>query len=150
MFYTLIPLFAFPSILSPLYTSLMYINLLSLPLFNFACLFFLSFLSSQHICQVYFHCFIPQLAPCFSSVFQFVLQLVLFLTSRYNFQFPLFGRSVYCILFLLDCFDFVYGCICICVYSITIFIVVINICFYVGLCSSVEFTFFFFSLFLIF
>ena len=96
----------------------MYINLLHLPLFNFAYLFFLSFLSSQHICQFCFHCFIPHLAPCFSFVFQFVLQLVLFLTGRYNFWFPLFTRSIYCTLFLLDCFDFAHGYICICVYPI--------------------------------
>ena len=32
--------------------------------------------------------------------------------------FLLFARSIYCNLFLLDCFEFVHGCICICVYSI--------------------------------
>ena len=66
----------------------MYINLLYLPLFNFSYLFFLSFLSllsSQDICYFYFHCFIPQIASCFSFVFQFVLKLVLFLTGKYNF-----------------------------------------------------------------
>ena len=55
---------------------LMYINLLHIPLFNFAYLFFLSllsFLSSQHVCWFCFHCFIPHLAPCFSFIFQFVL-----------------------------------------------------------------------------
>jgi len=45
-------------------------------------------------------------------------------SSIHNFWFPLFARSVYCTLFLLKCFDFAYGCICICVYSVTLFIVV--------------------------
>ena len=114
----------------------MYINLLHLLLFNFACLFclfFLSFLSSQHICQFCFHCFIPQWASCFSFVFQFMLQLILFLTGRYNCWFPLFARLIYCTLVLLDCFDYDCGCICICVYSVTFFIVVINLCHCVGL-----------------
>ena len=83
----------------------MYINLHQL-LFNFAYLSFLLFLFSQNICSFYFHCSIPHLAPCFSFVFQFVLKLVLFLTGKYNFWFPLFARSVYCTLFLLHCFHF--------------------------------------------
>ena len=69
----------------------MYPYLLHLPLFNFAYLFFLSFiyfLSSQHVCYFCFHCFIFHLAPCFSFVFQFVHKLVLFLTGKYNFWFP--------------------------------------------------------------
>ena len=33
--------------------------------------------------------------------------------------------SIYCTLFLLDCFDFPYGCICISVYSITLIICLI-------------------------
>ena len=94
----------------------MYIKL-HLPLFNFAYLFFLSFLSSQHICYFCFHCFIPHLAPCFSFVFQFVLKLVLFLTGKYNFWFPLFTRSIYCTLFLLDSFGFAYRYIFIRVYA---------------------------------
>ena len=53
------------------------------------------------------------MAPCFSFVFQFVLQLVLFLIGGYHFWFPLFTESIYCTLFLLDCFDFAYGCTCI-------------------------------------
>ena len=56
-----------------------------------------------------------------------------FCSGRYNFWFPLFARSVYCTLFLLDCFDFAYGCICICVYSVTLFILVINLCLCPGL-----------------
>ena len=118
----------------------MFINI-HLPLFNFAYVFFLS---SQHICQFCFHCFIPHLAPCFSFVFQFVLQ---FSSGRYNFWFPLFAGPIYCTIFLLDCFDFAYGCIRICVYSVTLFIV-INL--YIGLwqfCGGLLFFFFLFSLF---
>ena len=114
----------------------MYINPLYLPLFNFSYRFFLSFLSFlsfPRICKFYFHCFIPQSAPCFSFIFQFVLQLVLFLNGRCQFWFPLIAGSIYCSLFLLDCFDFAYGYICICVYSVTLFIVVINLCLYIGL-----------------
>ena len=50
---------------------------------------------------------------------------------RHNFWFPLFARSIYCIIVWLDCFDFVYGHICICVSSVRLFIV-INLCLYVG------------------
>ena len=75
---------------------------------------------------------------------------------RYNFLFLLFTGSTYWTLFLLDCFDFAYGCICVCVYSVILFIV-IKLCFYMGFCSSLEFSFFiflflfssFFSLFII-
>ena len=67
-------------------------------IFNFANLFFpffLSFLSSQHNGQFSFHCFIPQLASCFSFVLQFVLQLVLFLLVDIIFGFLcLPGRSI--------------------------------------------------------
>ena len=78
------------------------------------CISFLFFLSSQHICQSYFHCFILHLASRLGFVFQFMLQLVSFLTGKYNFWFPLFARSIYSTLFLLHCFDFclwVYMCI---------------------------------------
>ena len=109
----------------------MYINLLYLPLFNFAYLFFLSSLSSKHICYFIFGALFPNwhlvlvlfFSLCFSEFF----------SGRYNFSYPLFTRSIYCTLFLLDCFDFVYGCICICVYSVTLSIVVINLCLYIGL-----------------
>ena len=56
-------------------------------------------------------------------------------------------------LLLLDCFDFAYGYICVCIYSITLSIVVINFCLYIGLlhfCGVFLFSFFFhffFSLF---
>ena len=95
----------------------MYINLLHLPLFNFAYLFFLSFLSffsSQYICSFCFHCFIPHLALCFSFVFQFVFYLILFLTGKYNFLFPLFTGSIYYIfvgLFSLCSWVYMYMCI---------------------------------------
>ena len=98
---------------SPWSYSLMDINLY-LPLFHFTYLFFLSFLSPHHICQFCFHCFIPHLAPCFSFVFQFVLQLVLFLTGKYNFLFALFSRSIYCIFVeLFSCCSWVYIYMCI-------------------------------------
>ena len=125
IFSTFIPLLVFPTILFPFQLIFNVYKSFYLTLFNFEYLFFLSFLpflSPQHISQFCFHCFIPHLAPCFSFVFQFVLQLVLFLTGRYNFLFPLFTGSIYCALFLLNCFDFAYGYICIWVYSI-IFII---------------------------
>ena len=48
---------------------------------------------------------------------------------------------------------FAYGCICICVYSVTLFIVVINLCLYVGVlqfCGVFLFSFFFLFFFLFF
>ena len=117
----------------------MYINL-HLPLFNFAYLFFLSllsFLSSQHICQFCFHCFIPHLAPCFSFVFR-LLQLVLFWQIKF---FVSFVHQVNLLYFIfVGLFDFAYECICICVYSVTLFTVVINLCSTLGFCNSVEFS----------
>ena len=71
----------------------------------------------------------------------------------------MFAGLIYCTLFLLDCFDFAYGCICIRVYSLKTFIAVINLCLYVGLlqfwsvflCFPFFFLlpFFFFYLFII-
>ena len=104
----------------PCSQSLMYINLLHLPLFNFVCLPFPSL--PLNICQFCIHCFIPHLAPCFSLVFQFVLYLVQVLTGKYNFLFPLFTGLIYCRSFLLDCFAFAHGFICICVYSMILII----------------------------
>ena len=100
----------------PYSQSLIYINLFYLPIFNFAYLFFLCFLSflfSQYICQFYFHCFIPQLAPQFCFP---VCALVFFLTGKHNFLFLLFTGSIYCILFLLDCFDIADGYVCVYIY----------------------------------
>ena len=54
-----------------------------------------------------------------------------FCSDRYNFWFPLFARSIYCSLFLLDCFDFTYGHIR--VYSVIRSIVITNLCLYDGL-----------------
>ena len=89
--------------------NLLHLPLLTLHIYSFFTFFpFLSFLSSQHICYFCFHCFIPNLAPCFSFVFHFVLQLVLFLTGRYNFLFPLLAGSIHCNLCSLDCFEFAY------------------------------------------
>ena len=85
IFSTFIPLFGFPTVLFPLHLIFDVYKSSSSTLFNFACLFFLSFLSSQHVCQFCFHCFISHWAHCFSFGFQFVLQLVLFLTGKYNF-----------------------------------------------------------------
>ena len=74
-----------------------------------------------------------------------------FCSGRYNFWFPLFTRSIYCTSFFLDCVDFAYGCIGICVYSVTLSTVVINLCLSVGLLQfcgvfifSPLFSFFFF------
>ena len=39
----------------------------------------------------------------------------------FNFWFPLFTRSIYCTLFLLDCFDFAYGGIYMCIFSHTFY-----------------------------
>ena len=62
------------------------------------------------------------LSPCFISVFQFVLKLVLSITGKYNFLFPLLSWSIYCTLFLLDYFHFAHGYICMCVYFIILII----------------------------
>ena len=72
-----------------------------------------------------------------------------FFSGTYNFWFPLFAGSIYCTLFLLECFDFAYGCICICIYSVTLSVVVINLCLYIGLLQFWGVSFFFLSLFLI-
>ena len=118
----------------------MYINLIHLPLFNFAYLFylsFISFLSSHYFVSFIFialflnwHLSLSLFSSlCFSS----------FCSGRYNFWFPLFTRSIYCTLFLLSCFDFAYGYICICVYSVILFIVAINLCLYIGFLQFLEF-----------
>ena len=129
MFSTFIPLFAFPTVLFPFQLIFIYKSSLSASI-QF-CVSILSFLQSQHIGQLYFHYFMPQLTACFSFVFKFVL-FWQFCSGRHNFWFPLFTKSIYCTLFLLDCFNFAYGCICICVYSVTLFIVAINFCLYIA------------------
>ena len=99
----------------------MYTNLLHLPLFNFTYLFFLLFPFLSTYLLVLFSLLYSPLG--FSFIFQFVLKLVLFLTSKYTFLFPLLAGSVYCALFLLDCFYVAHGYICICVYSIILIII---------------------------
>ena len=117
----------------------MYINFLHLPLFN--CVSILHFLSFPlNILLVLFSLFyspIGTLLLLLLSSFFFSQ----FCSHRYNFWFPLFAGSIYCTLFLLDCFDFVYGCIYVCVCSVTLFIVVIKLCLYVGLLQFLEFPF---------
>ena len=72
-----------------------------------------------------------------------------FCSGRYTFWFPLFTGSNYCTLFLFDCFNYAYECVCICVYSVTFFIVVINFCINIWLFQfcGVFPVFFFFSFF---
>ena len=61
----------------------------------------------------------------------------------------LLGQSIV-LYFLLDTFNFAYGCVCICVYSVTLFILVINLCLYTGIfqfCGVFFYLFFLFSFF---
>ena len=107
------------------------------------------FLSFQH---VYFHCFIPSWP--LALVLFFRLCFSQFCSGRHNFWFSLFHGSIYCTVFLLYCFDFAYECIRRCVYSVTLFIVVINFSICIGLlqfCGVFLFSFFwfFFPLFFI-
>ena len=95
----------------------LYINLLYLPLFSFVYLFFL-FLSTYLL--VLFSLLYSTIGTLLYFCFP-VCALVLFLTGRYNFWFPLFTRSIYCTLFSLDSFHFAHGCIC--VYSIILIII---------------------------
>ena len=90
----------------------MHINLLYLPLFNFAYLFF-PFLLSFPL-NIFVSFIFIALFPNWHLALVLLSNLCLnqFCSSRYNFWFPLFARSIYCTLFLLDCFDFAYGCIC--------------------------------------
>ena len=135
----------------------MYINLLHLPLFKFAYLFFLFFLFFP--LNIFVSFIFIALFPNwhFALVLFSSLCLHQFCSSRYNFWFPLF-LGQYCILFLLDYYDSAHGCICICVYSVTLFIVVINLCLYIWplqFCGVFLFffllpsLFFFFPLFII-
>ena len=99
----------------------MYIHLLYLPLFNAAYLFFLFFLSLPLNIYVSF-IFIALFLNWYLALVLFsTLCFSYFCSDRYNFWFPLLTRSIYCTLFLLECFDFAYGCIYIyvCVYSLT-------------------------------
>ena len=99
--------------------------------FNFAYLFFLSFLSLFPLNVFVSFIFIAlfqnwhlALVLCSSLCFTY---LVFFLTDIYNFSFPLSAGSIYCTLFLLDCFDFAHSCICICVCSIVLIIICLTL-----------------------
>ena len=90
----------------------MYINLLHLHLFNFAYLVFLSFPLNIFVSFVFIALFPPDalLSFCFPACdwVSFVL------TSKYNFWFPLFARSIYCVflgLFSLCSWVCMYMCI---------------------------------------
>ena len=70
-----------------------------------------------------------------------------FYTGRYNFWFPLFSGSVYCTLFLWDCFDFDYEYICIYVYLVTLFYCCykpLSLCWFLQFCGVFLFSLFFF------
>ena len=118
----------------------MYINCLCLPLFNFAYLFFLFFLPFlSTYCCFYFHCFIPQLAPCFCFVFRFVL-LVSFVLVDIIFGFLcLLGQSIV----LCFCWPVLILLMGIYVYIQPHFLLLLNLCLYVGLLQFLEFSFFF-------
>ena len=118
-----------------LYICSFFLFFLSFPLKIFVNFIFITLFPSWHLALV-----------LFSSLF-----FNSFCSGRYNFWFPLFTRSIYCTSFFLDCVDFAYGCIGICVYSVTLSAVVINLCLYVGLLQfcgvfifSPLFSFFFF------
>ena len=115
---------------------------LHLPLFTFAYLFFFLFFLFFPLNIFISFIFIALFSNWHLALILFSsLCFNLFCSGRHNFWFPLFTESIYCTQFLLDCFDFAYGCICICVYSVTLSIV-INLCLYIELLSSVEFSFF--------
>ena len=128
----------------------MYINLLHLPLFKFAYLFFLSFLSFP--LNIFVNFIFITLFP------NWHLHLVLFsslcfsyfCSGRYNFMFPLFARSIYFCLSIYFCW--------------TVLILFMDVYVYVyiqshfqllletsastlGFCRSVAFSFFFPSIF---
>ena len=118
----------------------MYINLLHLPLFNFAYLFFLFFLSFP--LNIFVSFVFIALFPTWHLalvLFSSLCLLVLFLTGKYNFWFPLFTGSIYCTLFLLNCFHFVHWCVYICVYSIIL--IIICLIFVTAICLQFIFGF---------
>ena len=113
----------------------MYINLLYLPLFNFAYLFFLS---SQHFVSFIFIALFPNwhlVLVLFSS-----LCFSYFCPGRYNFWFPLFANLLYFIFVGLSwsCL-WVYMYLC---YSVMLFIVAINVCLWVGILQLCGVSFF--------
>ena len=111
---------------------LFFLFLLYFSLNIFVSFIFIAFFPNWHLALVLFS------SLCF----------IKFCSGRYNFWFPLFTRSIYCTLFLLDCFESAYGCICICVHPVTLLIVIINLCLYIGpLKFCGVFLFFLFSFF---
>ena len=127
----------------------MYINLLYLLLFNFAYLFFLFFLCFP--LNIFVSFIFITLFPNWHIVLVLFSSLCFSFVLVDNFCFPLFIRSIYYTLFLLNCFDFAYGYTCFCVYSVTLSIVVINLCLYIGLllfCGLFLFSCLFFFSFL--
>ena len=123
----------------------MYKDLLYLPLFNFAYLFFLFFFFLSFPLNLFVSFIFIALFPNWHLALVLFSSLCFsqFCSGRHNFLFLLFTRSIYCTSFSLECFDFTYGCICICVYSVTLFIVVINLCLYIGLLQFWRVVFFF-------
>ena len=124
----------------------MYINLLYLPLFNFAYLFFLSFPLNIFVSFIFIALF-PNwhlALVLFSSLY-----LSQFCSGRHKFWFPLFAGSIYCTVFHQTVFILLMGVyVCMCVYSVTIFTVAINLCLYIGpLQFCGIFLFFLFSFF---
>ena len=99
----------------------------------FVSFIFIALFPSRHLALVLFSSF------CFSQ----------FCSGRHNFWLTLFTRSIQCTLFLLDCFDFAYGCIRISVYSVTLYCCYKTSASTLGFCSSVEFSFFFLFFFLL-
>ena len=121
-------------------------------------MFILSFFSLFLFLSIYLAVLFQLLYSPIGTLLQFcfpVCVLVSFVLVDKSFWFPLFAGSIYCTLLLLDCFNFAYGYIHICVYSVTLFIVAINLCICVGvlqLCGiliffllSFFFHFFFFK-----
>ena len=68
------------------------------------------------------------------------------LIGKYDFWFPSFPKSIYGTLWLLEYFNFAYGCICICVCSIILIIIclILQLPFVWG--SSLVFSFWIFDL----
>ena len=137
-------MFAFSTVLFPLQLILT-VYKTSLSTFNLAYLFFLSFLSTYLL--VLFSLFYSPVGTlllfCFPvcALVSFVLVDIIFLLFV-----CLLGQSI--VIIFVGLFDFGYGCICTCVYSVTLFIVVISLCFYIGLlqfCGVFHFSSFFYN-----
>ena len=127
----------------------MYISLLHLPLLKFAYLFFLSFPLNVFVSFVFIALF-----PSWHLALVLFSSLCSnqFCSGRYNFWFPLFLCQVNLLYFIFV--GLFWFCLCVymyIVYSVTLFIVVINLCHYVGLlqfCGVFLLFWFVFSFFL--